>query len=214
MENPSYLTLRPRNLRMTAMSCFYCGAPDVKFYEIERLFGLKHCALHERAAIRDCRAYLYTTKAVTMKDAFDHPVVGKMMTLLKGLGEFHVLRSSGIYQDGWTLNIKSFECSTNLACADEWMVPVINLKEDTTKHIPISKFKLTHPELTESIDEAVFCLIDGIYAKEYDEVQALHETPQEYPELPFMESIVFNGYEGKILVPPPKGAPEENPQTV
>ena len=184
MENPSYLTLRPRNLRMTAMSCFYCGAPDVTFYEIERLFGLKHCALHKRAAIRDCRAYLYTTKTVRMKDAFDHPVVGKMMTLLKGLNEFHVLRSSGIYQDGWTLNTNSFGYNTNLVYTDEWLVPAINSKEDTIKHIPISSFKLSHPELTESIDKAIFCLIDGIYTKEYDEVQSLHETPQEYPELP------------------------------
>jgi hypothetical protein len=214
MENPSYLTLRPRNLRMTAMSCFYCGAPCVKFQEIERLFGLKHCALHERAAIRDCRAYQYTNKCVTMNDAYDHPVVGKLMGLLEGLDEFHVLRSSGIYQDGWTLNINSFGYNTNLVCADEWMVPVINLKEDTTKHIPISAFKMTHPELSETIDEAIFCLIDGIYTKEYDEVQSLHETPQEYPELPFVESVIVEGREARILVSPPKGEAEENPQTI
>jgi hypothetical protein len=211
MENPCYKTLVPRNLRMTPMACFYCGAPDSHFQETERLFGLKHCAMHKAAAIRDCRAYLHTTKTVKMKDACAHPIVGQLMTLVKGLVGFPVLRSSGVYQDGWTLNTSKFAYNTNLVCTDEWMIPVINLKEDTTKHIPISNFKTTHPEFTETIDAAVFCLIDGIYTREYEEVQSLLEMPEEYPDVPFVESIVFEGREGRVMMPQPKEEPEENP---
>jgi len=203
MENPCYKTLVPRNLRMTTITCFYCGAPDTQFQETERLFGLKHCAIHKAAAIRDCKAYLHTSKAVTMKDAFAHPIVGQLMTLVKELVGFPVLRSSGVYQDGWTLNTNQFAYNTNLVCTDEWMIPVINLKEDTIKHIPISSFKMTHPEFTETIDAAVFCLIDGIYTREYEEVQSLLEMPEEYPEISGIETIEFQGGTARIFVIPP-----------
>ena len=207
MENPSYNSLVPRNLIMTTTSCFYCGAPDAMIRETERLFGLKHCPMHKNAAIRDCRAYLHTNKMVRMKDAFAHPIIGQLMTYIKELSGFPVLRSSGIYQEGWILNTNQIMYPTNLVCTDDWMIPVINVKENTMKYISICSFKTTHPELTESIDKAIFCLIDGIYSKEFEEVN----LPEVYPELPIVEPIVFNNYAGRVLVLPTK-VHEENPE--
>ena len=221
MEDPAYTSLTPRSFVMTSMACFYCGALDSSQLEIEHLFGLKHCALHKKAALRDCKAYLHTEKRVRACDAFAHPVIGKFLNIVKEL-EFPVLRSSGEYQPGWHMNINPYTFSTSLACnrpSGEWMLPVIYDSEGVSpilKYVSIETFKSPEflaavavpADFIELLNAAVYCLIDGLYTREYDDVQSL-DGPKEIPEIPGIETIEFEGGTARIFVRPPPDPVEE-----
>lgn len=199
MENPSHTCLKPRSLVMTTLNCFYCGAADnVLFETIDYLFGLKACALHRRAAIRDCKAYLHEEKIVRFQDVLNHPVIGPFIDTLKVI-QFPVLRSSGEFQAGWTLDMNTQSCIRYYD--GEWVIPVSwkspdgDHAKDIYKYTPISNMLLK-----DMIDQVLFCLIDGIYSNEYAEVQELQS--EEHAETEGVQQVPYNGEIVRILVPP------------
>jgi len=229
MENPSYTCLKPCRLTMTRTSCFYCGASNASWHTITRLFGLKHCQHHKSSAVRDCRAYLHEEKHVHFRDAFRHPILGPFLTALKDLENgFPVLRSSGEIQPGWTLNYSSFADTMISYDSGDWKLPGIwispdgNYAKDINKYTPIANFKLSAiyeqiqaqlpNNFLEMVDKVLLCLLDGIYTKEYEEVQQL--GAENYEDSVGVHIISDDGYVARILVPPPAVATdvsEENP---
>lgn len=193
---------------MTRDSCFYCGADEPGWVQIQRLFGLKACDLHEAVAIRDCRAYLHEKKMVRFADAYRHPILGKFLLMLKDVS-FPVLRSSGELQSCWTLNDKTCDMDTCIAYNandGDWSIPVKRFVEGEgtiTKYTPIFNLKMANMFSADLIDETVFCLVDGVYTKEYEKVQALlrGEKPVTLPEHPDMVEVMYEGREVRVFMP-------------
>ena len=208
MEDPVYTSLAPRSLVMTRDACFYCGAGDPNWIQIERMFGLKMCDLHAGAALRDCRAYLHSKKMVRFADAYKHPILGQLLRLVKGTS-FSVLRSSGEFQAGWTLNDDTIDMNTFVlynTLDGDWSIPVKLIQEDQTitKYTPIFNLKMTNMFPTDLIDEAVFCLVDGIYSKEYLELQALGGSAlMAAPKDPNIVEVSYEGQPVRLFMPPP-----------
>jgi hypothetical protein len=50
------------------------------------------------------------------------------------------------------------------------------------------------------IDEAVFCLVDGVYFKEYEELQALGGSA-EAPKDPNIIEVMYDGQPTRIFIP-------------
>jgi hypothetical protein len=210
MENPSYSCLKPKSLVMTPISCFYCGASDtVSFETIDYLFGLKACALHKAAAIRDCKAYLHEEKMVRFKDVLDHPVIGPFINALKGI-QFPVLRSSGEFQDGWTLDM--ITQSSIRYCDGEWRIlvtwksPYGDTAKDIYKYTPISNMLLK-----DMVDQVLYCLVDGVYSNEYAEVKELQA--EEHADIDGVHHVQYNEGTARILISPITQK-EENPSMV
>ncbi len=210
MENPSYSCLKPRSLVMTTMNCFYCGASDtVSFETIEYLFGVKACALHKSAAIRDCKAYLHEEKIVRFEDVLDHPVIGPFLDSLKKI-QFPVLRSSGEFQNGWILG--SDNNSSIRYCDGEWRILVTwkspdgDTAKDIYKYTPISNMPLK-----DMVDQVLYCLVDGVYSNEYAEVKELQA--EEHADIDGVHHLQYNEGTARILIPRVTQK-EENPSMV
>lgn len=207
MDDPLHTSLAPRSLVMTRDTCFYCGAGDPGWVSIERMFGLKACDLHLAVAQRDCRAYLHPKKIVRFNDAYRHPILGQLLRLVKGTS-FPVLRSSGELQPGWQLNDDTFEMDTFIlynSLDSEWSVPVklIDAGQVITKYTPIFNLKMANKFPADLIDQAVFSLIDGVYTKEYEEVEALGGAgaATEVKD-PNMVEVFYEGRVVRVFVPP------------
>jgi hypothetical protein len=52
------------------------------------------------------------------------------------------------------------------------------------------------------IDQAVFCLVDGVYFKEYEELQAIGGSA-EAPKDPNIIEVMYEGQPTRIFMPPP-----------
>jgi len=213
MEDPAFTTLTPQRLVMTTSACFYCGAVQAKWTVIEYLFGLNACSSHAAAALRDCRAYMHEKKMVKFSDAYKHPILGSFLKMLKDV-LFPVLRSSGDLQEGWSLNtFDTFIMHTD----GEWMVPVhrvVNGEETFTKYTPIFNLKLAGIFDASLIDETVFCLIDGIYTKEYETVQIIRLSGVAsgvVPEIAGVVEIMYEGQVGRVMVPGGSGSAASQP---
>ena len=206
MEDPVYTSLAPRSLVMTRDSCFYCGAGNPGFVEIKHLFGMKACDLHMAVANRDCRAYLHKEKMVIFDDAYKHNILGELLNMIKTT-TFPVLRSSGELQEGWMLNEVKFDMDTMITynvSDGEWMIPAKLVKEGAailTKYIPIVNLKMANKFPVDLIDKAVFCLIDGIYSKEFEEVEVLGGAGV-LPNEPSSIEVEYEGRIVRVVVPP------------
>ena len=213
MEDPSYSSLKPRRLVMTKMECFYCGKPPKGTKLTEELYGLKHCENHEAAAQRDCNAYLHEYKVVLIKDAYNHEIIGRFLRSIKN--GFPVLRSSGEIQSGWKLHELGWEATAIRYVNTDWCIQCLlrspdgDYTKDILKYVPILNFKMDaiyksiQHEVPEDflwlVDQTVLSMIEGVYVKEYEEVQKLQQ--QEYPELSFTREVVYEGRIGRILIP-------------
>jgi hypothetical protein len=233
MENPTYSCLVPRSLVMTTVNCFYCGHSESRFIQINHLFGLKACEHHVLAAQRDCKAYMHEQKMVLFRDADRHPVLSRLLTVLRELPSFPVMRSSGEVQPGWIFQIDTFGDENCIASHDgEWKVPVRlpNPDHDSTKDLqkftPIANFLL--PCINEQIqglphdfhtlvNEALFCLIDGVYMKEYEEVKVIKflSCQDEIPETDGVYPVQLGDSVVRVMIPgqssagPPQAPPEQ-----
>ena len=210
MENPSHTCIKPRNLRMTVAACFYCGNPEESYMCIEWMFGLKHCKNHKEAAVRDCKAYMHENKLVTFRYADEHPILGPFLKMMEQ--EFPVLRSNGEFQPGWTLNRGFMTCDTLLFVdGGEWILHVALNGDVIKKGVSIASLK--RPEVAsyfpegfqELVDQVLFCLVDGIFYKEYQEVQYL-PGPDIVPEVPLVGMMMYQGEMVRYILPPPEGA--------
>lgn len=216
MENPCYSSLKPRRLVMTANLCFYCGKPSTKIALIERLYGLKCCNDHAVAGARDCNAQLHNDKIIRLNDALDHEIIGCFLKILKSLENgFPVLRSNGEIQDGWTVHELGWEGTFLRWYEGDWRLHVLwkspdgNFNNDKLKYVPIIHFKMRDiyekikdqvPEdFLSLVDQAIFCMVDGIYSKDFEAIQGLEI--QEYPELNDVHSLIYEGGVARIMVP-------------
>ena len=213
---------------MTPTSCFYCGAPDAKWETIRRLFGLKHCVKHTPSAKRDCKAYMHKEKVVAFHHAYKHSILGPFLDILKNL-KFPVLRSSGEFQDGWTLQEELTQDTLIEYHDGEWKIPVHYTSPDgdytknICKYTPIGNFKMVGvydpikyilpDNFQELVDQVVFCLIDGIYFKEYEEVQELQI--EKHHDRDDIHTIVLEGGTARVFIPAAREKNvEENPNVV
>jgi hypothetical protein len=216
-EDPVRTSLVPRSLAMTQVSCFYCNADDSRIESIYWLFGLKACPDHRQAAIRDCNAYLHEEKMVKIEDALRHPVLGRfLISLLKLPNGFPVIRTSGEVQPGWTLD-RGFSPHNKkfiIHHDGEWSIPAILVSPDsnTAKNLmrctPIYNFKLPHIyeqiksdlpiDFLKLLDDAVFCLLEGIYVNEFEEVEQIraYKGQELHPNIPQAENVL---YEGRVV---------------
>ena len=201
---------------MTAVKCFYCDSPDATMHEIEWLFGIKHCLEHKASAVRDCRAYLHEEKQVDMRDAMSHPILGKFLQSIAEV-EFPVLRSSGELQPGWSVRQSAYGRDYLFIAYHngEWVLPVRHAATDVQKHTPITNFKMTgvydslkHTLPLSLIDEVLHCLINGIYAKEHDEVELIKSLGGQ-DTVPELVNVVSIPGVGRFLVMPPKVEAEQ-----
>ena len=208
---------------MTSNTCFYCGAPSTNAYTIERLFGLKHCAIHKTVAKRDCRAHLHKEKFVDMRDAQRHPILSQFLNAIQT--PFPVFRSNGELHAGWSIRLGGSWEYTYISYHDgEWKLPVRwqSPDEDSTKdlikHAPIANFKL--PIIYESvkdtlplslIDEVLHCLCEGVYSEEYVEFECLRlqGSCEEVPETENVHQFLYEGNVVRIMIPPPRQQQEE-----
>jgi hypothetical protein len=227
-ENPARTSLAPRSLIMTQVSCFYCNADDSRIESIYWLFGLKACPTHTQAAIRDCNAYLHEEKMVKIEDALRHPVLGRfLISLLKLQNGFPVIRTSGEVQPGWSLD-RGFSPHNEkfiIHYDGEWSIPAILVSPDNnniTKNLmrctPIANFKLPHIyeqikkdlpiDFLKLLDDALFCLVEGIYINEFEEVQNIrsHQGQEIHPNIPQTENVLFEGRIVQVIRAPSASA--------
>jgi hypothetical protein len=165
---------------------------------------------------RDCNAHLHKEKIIRLADALDHDIIGRFLKILKSLENgFPILRSSGEIQDGWTIHELGWE-GTFLRWYDgDWRLHVLwkspdgNFNNDILKYIPIVHFKMRDiyerikdqvPEdFLSLIDKTIFCMIDGIYSKDFEAIQELEL--EEYPEINNVHNVLYEGDVARILVP-------------
>ena len=229
MENPAFSCLVPRSLVMTTVNCFYCGHSESRFIQINHLIGLKACELHRQSAERDCKAYMHEQKMVRFEDAYEHPVLGRFLTVLRELQSFPVIRSSGEIQPGWKFKNDTYGDDTCIAAdASEWKVPVRlpnPVRESLTdiqKFTPIANFLL--PQIYQQIQglpddfealikQTLFCLIDGIYTKEYEEVKAIQflKCQDEIPEIDGVYPVQLGDSVVRVMIPGQSSASSQAP---
>jgi hypothetical protein len=201
---------------MTANTCFYCGKPSTKVALIERLYGLKCCDDHIAAGQRDCNAQLHEDKIIRLDDALNHEIIGRFLKILMSLKSgFPILRSSGEIQNGWTVHELGWEGTFLRWYEGDWRLHVLwkspdgNFNNDKLKYVPIIHFKMRDiyqrikdqiPEdFLSLIDQAIFCMIDGIYSKDFEAIQGLEV--EEYPELNNVHNILYDGDIARIMIP-------------
>jgi hypothetical protein len=212
--------LEPVSLVMRRGECMYCYAEDTASVLIENNFGLKVCDTHKPNAVRDCKAYLHSNHMVRLRDALDHPVVGKFLSELKNLGTFSVERSNLTIQPGWRLktDTKYWEPAFLNRIDTIWCVPCILEKgHDTmTKQVPIRQFLrdtiiVATPEFHTCITNTLECLEQGLYKSEYDAFQKHRVGTVE--EIEGMETILHEGKQVRIFSPEtrPKSADTTDP---
>ena len=155
--------LEPRSLVMTRSECFYCfGEEGLYCGQVFYNFGIRSCDNHYKAAVRDCRAYMHREKIVHIADVLDHPFIE---ALKRG---FSVLRSSGVQEDGWSLNVGTYDPEV-LAYRDGWIISVKN--GDLSKRIYVSELRTA--ELETAYCDFIDLLDKGIYKADSDIYESL-----------------------------------------
>lgn len=149
--------------------CAYCDSDiNLTIMEIVTSIGIHYCHEHFPFAKRDCSAYLHREELVTFDIANQHPILKKFINTIPP--RFSVLRSSGILEDGWKLNLSEvFFTKCKEDKYNDWIIPVINGKKEIKKHISIFDFIGTVPE--SFVNDVVSVLNYGImknYSDEYD----------------------------------------------
>jgi len=189
-ENPlSTNVLEPFRLVMRYAQCYYCKSPDYNDRMIGDRFGIRHCPDHEAWARRDCNAYLHSVDMIPLSDAFKNPV---LQPFLKHLLEtpMHVLRSSGVREDGWILDkgqysFLDYKYIQKLKEDELWSIPMIHKVSNLYKHVPITS--LLCEENTGRINQeqiaTVLVLLDsGIYKNDFLQQQAVKDLSSDSNE--------------------------------
>ena len=173
--------LEPQSLVLTRAECFYCFASEGdKCFTIWHNFGIKTCDNHFLLSIRDCNAYMHRTGVVLMRDLQERvdlkPYFGAI------LNDFPIKRTSGLIDDGWSLNVgTSWESEImkyDLVAAD-WIVPIKQECSGLFKRIHIKDLMI--PEILDKVPpnfEENFCQLasvcdKGIYKADYEKYISL-----------------------------------------
>jgi hypothetical protein len=143
------LVLEPFVLSMRELKCYYCGERTsekicILDYQIDFLFGIRHCQHHKENAIRDCNAYLHKNKKVMISRLLletSNPVFKRLIDFFSET-PLSILRTTGNVDAGWTLTksffLNSFEMAIKLR--DRWTFPMTSEEFNITKRIDIKSF--------------------------------------------------------------------------
>jgi hypothetical protein len=209
-ENPlTTNVLEPFGLVMRYAQCYYCKSPDYNDRMIGERFGIRHCPDHEAWARRDCNAYLHSTHTVLLHDGFKNPVLQPFLeNLLKT--PIHVLRSSGIREDGWILNKShysfiDFKYIQKSKQDDLWCIPMIHKVSNLYKHVPIESLlcEENNSHITQEQITSVLATLDaGLYKNDFLQQQAvkdLSSDSNEVEETTNIQNVFVEGH-GKCRV--------------
>lgn len=214
-ENPYRNVISPRRLVMVRDECFYCGNnEDVKHTCVEYLLGIKHCQSHSYQAIRDCKAYLHENKLVDMNDIKNEPVFKNFINVFKDK-KFHIIRSNGNVDDGWSLKEDAFHDKAFIMNKDGyWYLPLCKY---TDKDIITKGFKITDFDNSKLVElnkdiypsnfvelqrDIIHFLEKGIYKKYYElqKKEMCEENDKEYPDENFIKKIDFQGRQVRVAI--------------
>lgn len=172
-ENPFLTTvLEPFRLVLRYSKCYYCNSPEYDDTCIEVHFGIRHCPTHAAWARRDCNAYLHAKKQVPLWDAWNHPVLKELFTLLT-TNTVHVLRSNGSLQSGWILRPSeeySFAPDFLVYLEGDWLLPMKHQTEGIQKHVGLLDLLQNEPTgiLTKELVDRVFAVLEeGLYKQDF-----------------------------------------------
>ena len=178
---PSYVSipdtphLEPQRLVLVPLQCFYCGHAEhdeigdyTGEWRICHLFGLFHCAMHQAAAERDCKAYMRSQGIVRICDARTHPTLGPFLAALGNT--IPVLRSSGAVDMDWFIPyVDEIPIIRRSNTSGEWGFNLAN--PTSTKFVPLSQFRdpRVAPHLKQEarnlLDEVESLLVQGFYGE-------------------------------------------------
>ena len=158
------IALSPESLAMVPDNCLYCYSEiDVKSFEIRHSYGIKACLSCYVYAERDSNAFMHREGIIPVDYAMEHHALKDFTNIL--LKEFHVKRSSGLIEVGWTLdtgskiNRKFFVYDT---ATKVWLIPV--KKNNLTKSISIYEIMHNFPQNTKCVAEnAIKVMNTGVY---------------------------------------------------
>jgi hypothetical protein len=208
MSDPHFTALEPVRLIMRKMECMYCFKEDTCSVLIEYNFGLKVCDEHKPNAERDCKAYMHEHKSVRIRDAHQHPVLGRFLSMLNELGTFCVERSDLTIDPGWRVMQDDEHWDPIFIKYDiSWCIPTF-IKQGSsriTKLVPIINFlnpviHVASSELRTCIEEVLDCLNDGIYRAEAEEFLTAKEQDRvgTVAEIEGVQSIFYEGQSTRV----------------
>jgi hypothetical protein len=220
MEDPCRNTFEPISLVMRKMECFYCGAENTGSKTVDRLYGIKHCRIHEIVAVRDCNAYLQRQGHVRIDDAFKNAAISRFMMVIKDNPTFPVERSDGSIENNWSLETDSWESRAYISknVDGKWSIPVKKNTENLYKYVPIINF--LKPEIAgkmllpaawhQVIEDTLETLIDGVYKADQEAYEkALNLDSSPLHEIDGVHVTEFEGRAVRIMLPKIDEAPSE-----
>ena len=201
MEDPMINCLVPHSLCMRPCMCEYCQQPDTRYVSIANLFGIITCDAHYEWALRDCRAYMHSNKIVLLKDCRNVEDLSTVLEeLIKKNNTFHVKRTSGDIETGWSLVEEAYEYPSLQNFDGAWSVYVSNTK--VRKFVPLKEF-VGHGDLSaELVKKATDILDKGLYLPEYEKQCLLAVETKHITEEPSVGMAVLpDGRRVRVLVP-------------
>ena len=201
MEDPMTNCLVPHSLCMRPTICEYCEQPDTRYVSIAHLFGIISCEAHYGWALRDCRAYMHLNQIVLLRDAKNIDGLSSVVQeLISKNNLFHVKRTSGAIETGWTLVEEAFEYPSIQKLDGTWSVYTSNTK--VRKYVPLEEF-VGHGDLSaESVKQATDILDRGVYLAEYEKQCLLAVEANNVTEHPNVGTAIMpNGSLVRVLIP-------------
>jgi len=163
--------LEPQSLVLTRAECFYCFASEGdKCFTIGDNFGIKTCNIHYLLSIRDCNAYMHRTGVVLLRDLKNIEALQPYISTI--LSVFPIKRSSGLIDDGWTLDVGEIWNSQTMKydrTKGEWIIPVKQECSGLCKRIYCSDLFIPEilnkvpPNFEENFRQFISVLDKGIY---------------------------------------------------
>jgi hypothetical protein len=182
---------------MTRNACFYCGQDSRSIVAVGDSCGIKTCDQHKGWATRDCNAWLTKQGLVRLSDCRKHPEIRPLMDELAA--GFSVLRTSGLMDEGWNLQIvTTFHYVPLLRLIEgEWHIPCCKYEND--KLVPLRNFNTTDT-MKNCVSRAVTALNAGIYTADYmDHMEYFQNGPDKIEETPGVTTVLYEGREVRVM---------------
>ena len=170
--------LEPQSLVMTRSECFYCFASEgTKCFTIWDNFGIKTCNVHYPLSVRDCKAYMHRENIVSVRDIKDCVELEHLHDII--LAEFPIKRSSGLIDDGWSLNLEDYGEIMSYHDSNNWIIPIKRAISGHIRRIYICDLmipeilKKVPPNFETKFHQFVEIINRGIYKSDNDRYLAL-----------------------------------------
>jgi len=144
---------------------------------------------------------MHVNGMVLLKDARKIEGVSSVLEELIGKNNlFHVKRTSGDIETGWTVVDEAYEYPSLQSFDGKWAVYVSNTK--VRKFLPLEEF-VTHGDLSgESVAQAIAILDKGVYLPEYTKQCSLAMEANHVTEHPCVGTAMMpNGTLVRVIVP-------------